>query len=191
MNFAKFLRTPFLQNTSGQRLLYLLGNCLIVGLAVLCRIENKSFLWSPYFVLVISVRKQPFTFRKIRRKKSLCQGLFLINSGHMIAALQPVTLLKRDLAQKFSSEVCKIVRSSLLRKRPQGTVSKHFKNMKRLHFIWWRQVCNSRYPFTEGSSHQGCSTKNVFIEVSQNSQGNTCDRVSFLIKLQASGLQLY
>ena len=31
-----------------------------------------------------------------------------------------------------------------------------------------------------------CSLKKVFFEISQNSQENTCPRVSFLIKLQAS-----
>ena len=35
---------------------------------------------------------------------------------------------------------------------------------------------------------QRCSVKMVFLEFSQNSQENTCARVSFLIKLQASGL---
>ena len=30
---------------------------------------------------------------------------------------------------------------------------------------------------------QGCSLKKVFLEISQNSQENTCARVSFLIKL--------
>ena len=35
-----------------------------------------------------------------------------------------------------------------------------------------------------------CSVKKVLLEMSQNSQENTCARVSFLIKLQA-GLQLY
>ena len=34
-----------------------------------------------------------------------------------------------------------------------------------------------------------CSVKKLFLEISQNSQNNTCARVSFLIKLQ--GLQLY
>ena len=34
------------------------------------------------------------------------------------------------------------------------------------------------------SSHQRCSVKKLFLEISQNSQGNTCARVSFLIKLQ-------
>ena len=32
---------------------------------------------------------------------------------------------------------------------------------------------------------QRCSVKKVFLEISQNSQGNTCARVSYLIKLQA------
>ena len=38
---------------------------------------------------------------------------------------------------------------------------------------------------------QLCSVKKVFLKISQNSQENNCARVSFLIKLQASGLQLY
>ena len=33
---------------------------------------------------------------------------------------------------------------------------------------------------------QRCSVKKVFLEILQNSQENTCARVSFLIKLQAS-----
>ena len=40
------------------------------------------------------------------------------------------------------------------------------------------------------SSHRRCSAKKVFLEILQNSQENTCARVSFLIKLQASGLLL-
>ena len=32
---------------------------------------------------------------------------------------------------------------------------------------------------------RGCSVKKVFLEISQNSQENTCVRVSFLMKLQA------
>ena len=35
------------------------------------------------------------------------------------------------------------------------------------------------------------SVKKVFLEISQNSQENTCARVSFLKELQAPGLQLY
>ena len=40
------------------------------------------------------------------------------------------------------------------------------------------------------SSHQRCSVKKVFLEVSRNSQENTCSRVSFFIKLQAQACNL-
>ena len=38
---------------------------------------------------------------------------------------------------------------------------------------------------------QRCSVKKVFLEISQNLLENTYARVSFLIKLRASALQLY
>ena len=38
---------------------------------------------------------------------------------------------------------------------------------------------------------QRCSVKKVFLEISQNSQENTCVKICFLIKLKALGLQLY
>ena len=38
---------------------------------------------------------------------------------------------------------------------------------------------------------QRCSVRKVFLEISQNSEQNICARVSFLIKLQTSGLQLH
>ena len=41
------------------------------------------------------------------------------------------------------------------------------------------------------SSHHRCSIKKVSLKISQNSQENTCARVSFLIKLQGRGPQLY
>ena len=41
------------------------------------------------------------------------------------------------------------------------------------------------------SSHHWCSIKNGFIKLLPNSQENTCIKVSFLVKLQAWGLQLY
>ena len=40
------------------------------------------------------------------------------------------------------------------------------------------------------STHQRSSLKKVFLKISQNSLENTCARVSFLIRLQSSGLQL-
>ena len=38
---------------------------------------------------------------------------------------------------------------------------------------------------------RGVLWKKVFLEISQNEQENTCARVSFLIKLEASGRQRY
>ena len=37
---------------------------------------------------------------------------------------------------------------------------------------------------------QRCSVKKMFLQISQNLQENICGRVSFLIKLQASGMQI-
>ena len=36
-----------------------------------------------------------------------------------------------------------------------------------------------------------CSAEKIFLEITQNSQENTCAKVSFLIKLQVLTLQLY
>ena len=65
----------------------------------------------------------------------------------------------------------------------------------------WRHMCatcNSliftfilHNTWNKRSSHQRCFIKKVFLEISQNSQENTCLRVSFLMKLQGCGLQLY
>ena len=39
------------------------------------------------------------------------------------------------------------------------------------------------------SSHWKCSPKKMFLEISQNSQENTCARVSFLIFNKVAGLR--
>ena len=41
--------------------------------------------------------------------------------------------------------------------------------------------------FAEAAT-QRCSVNKVFLEISQNSRENTCAKLSFLIKFQASGL---
>ena len=50
----------------------------------------------------------------------------------------------------------------------------------------------NRYSFSNTSDAEAvvlrCPVKKVFLKISQNSQENTCARVSLLIKLQASGL---
>ena len=63
-------------------------------------------------------------------------------------------------------------------------------NLPALHTWCSRHVrfltpkCFRHLSFTEAVA-QRCSVKNVFSGISQNSQENTCARVSFLIKLQA------
>ena len=55
-----------------------------------------------------------------------------------------------------------------------------------LEFTWlFIQISLSR------SSRSEVFCKKVLLEISQNSQENTCTRVSFSIKLQDWGLQLY
>ena len=67
----------------------------------------------------------------------------------------------------------------------QVDFSYYFKSSTRRKGIFSRNILIFR------SSHRRCSVKKVFLEISQNSQENTCARVTFLIKLQVSGLQLY
>ena len=47
------------------------------------------------------------------------------------------------------------------------------------------------YVLGSEAATRGVLWKKVFLEFSQNSQENTRARISFLIKLQVSGLQLY
>ena len=51
-------------------------------------------------------------------------------------------------------------------------------------------IFNETRPNLEAAT-KGDLQENVFLEIWQNSQENTCARVSFLIKLQASGLHYY
>ena len=60
------------------------------------------------------------------------------------------------------------------------------------HFIaHWRTRCKTNKGVLFRSSRSEVFCKKVFLKFLQNSQGNTCARVSFYIKLQASCLQLY
>ena len=48
-------------------------------------------------------------------------------------------------------------------------------------------MVNTSFYFTSETVVRKCSVREVFLEISPNSQENACVRVSFLIKLQASG----
>ena len=60
------------------------------------------------------------------------------------------------------------------------------------YFVSHEVTCK-RSPATLSSEAvvQKCSVNKIFLEISQNSQENTCNRVSFLIKLQASGTGVF
>ena len=58
----------------------------------------------------------------------------------------------------------------------------------------WTEGCLERFLWTKWrSSHLGCSIKKMFLKILKHLQENTCVRirVSFLIKLRATWLQLY
>ena len=63
-------------------------------------------------------------------------------------------------------------------------------NVKGKNIFIWSPLFLQNQPKDSEAVAQRCSVKNVFLQISQNSQENTCPRVSFLIKLQASGIQL-
>ena len=52
-------------------------------------------------------------------------------------------------------------------------------------------MVNTSFFFSSEAVVRKCSVKKVFLEISQSSQKITCATVSFLVKLQASGLQFY
>ena len=59
--------------------------------------------------------------------------------------------------------------------------------------VWWvkgKRVINL-VSKSNRESHRKFSIKNVFLDISQNYQENTCARDSFIIKLQIFGPQLY
>ena len=53
-----------------------------------------------------------------------------------------------------------------------------------MHYKW---LCT--YTIFAEAAARGVLWKKVFLEISQNSQENTCVKVSFLIKLQASEIR--
>ena len=61
---------------------------------------------------------------------------------------------------------------------------KEYMETKNFKMINFRQQTISSAVSREAVA-QRCSVKKVFLEISQNSQENTCARVSFLIKLYA------
>ena len=77
---------------------------------------------------------------------------------------------KETLAQVFSCEFCEISKNTYFHRTTLVAASGLPK---------WR------------SNDQNCFIKKVFLNTSQNSQGNTCIKVSFSIKVQECGLHIH
>ena len=54
-----------------------------------------------------------------------------------------------------------------------------------LQFIWWCYIKKAIFVLIEAAT-EGVLQEKIFLEISQNSQENTCARFSFLIKSQGS-----
>ena len=114
---------------------------------------------------------------KINKKSMCCKiTLFLQNtSGRLLLAV-----LKQLFLQFFITIWYEF------------SISKKTNIHQTLKFLILQYFCTSyKYNWSTRNSHRRCSIKKVFLEISQNSQENTCARVSFLIKLQTWSLQLY
>ena len=89
-------------------------------------------------------------------------------------------------------------------KQIRNYLSCGFSDIRQKLQIWPMELCLSNHsqflwvfqkkrlnPLSAEAVVWRCSIKKVFLKILQNSQENTCARVSFLTKLQASCLQLY
>ena len=99
------------------------------------------------------------------------------------------SVLQKSCFKKFAKLTGKHRCPSLFLRKLQTecltVTTDHFKRVILLKKSWRIIFLNSR------SSHWRCSVKIVLLKISQNSQKNTCARISFLIRLQTLGLQLY
>ena len=78
--------------------------------------------------------------------------------------------------------VCNFITCSFLKKKLQ------YRCFPEIFAKFFRVIFN---PQLSEALVRKCSVKRLFLTVSQKSQENTCVNVPFLIKLKASGLQLY
>ena len=101
------------------------------------------------------------------------------------SSLRPETVLKKKLRQRcFLVNFAKFLRTPFLIEHLRWLLLSIFLRIFRAQlFFAWYSVCEKKIE----AVIQTCSAKKVFLEISQNSQENTCARVSFLIKLQALG----
>ena len=116
------------------------------------------------------------------RSECICFGVFVILP--LICYLSWDTKLRMHNRNEVALERCKVRQKSAARLR-QNLVFLFTVNL----LITFKTIVSHKLLFRK--SHWRCSVKKVFLEISQNSQDNTCVKVSLLMKLKASDLQLY
>ena len=83
----------------------------------------------------------------------------------------------------FSWEFCEIFKNTYFEEHLWTAAS----GLCELNSLFWVEIVKNIFLLlTSEAVARRCSVKKVLLEISQNSQENTCARVSFLIKLQAS-----
>ena len=123
--------------------------------------------------------------------KHLYQSLFFNKvAGHRPQACSFIK--KETLTQVFSCEFCEHV---FLQDTSGGCQLQITTFSGRTDFESIKNNFGGVHSFarlhTSEAFVQKCSVKKVFLNISQNPHENTCARVSFLIRLQAKGLQLH
>ena len=93
------------------------------------------------------------------------------------------------MALVFSCEFNEISKNTFFTEHLRTTASVTFPAFQ-IAMIELSQILDSALN-TEAATQRCSVKKGVLIEISQNSLENTCARVSILVKLHASGLQLY
>ena len=91
---------------------------------------------------------------------------------------------------KVTEKIIAVRLPSFTKKGVSGLKQKWFKKIYRTPPVAGFENKNCLLPYKTETVARRCSVKKVFLEISQHSQESTCARVSFLIKLQAWGLQL-
>ena len=99
-----------------------------------------------------------------------------LSSGHLERCLQDVFKTSWKMKNCYAANVLK-------------TSSRHVLKKSWPTNVYWAKIGFEEY----GSSHRNCSTKKVFLKMSQNSQENTCAsvRVSLFNKFAGWHMQLY
>ena len=135
------------------------------------QLNHSRIIW-----IITSGVKCSFSFFRFRYLISIHFNLF-IRTPKELAVL-------RCFRKRCSWKLCKIDSKILT----MEFFLMHFARcLKNTLFV---ETPRNGYPWQEAVVRT-CSLKKVFSKISQNSQENTCARVSFSTKLQASGQQLY